>query len=232
MEEYLKIMADEELMKTLKNSGISQEQIEAWAREESGYDPSKPLNVSNLKTGVSNTMGAVAGLYKDKINNMFGGDLVKFFTDWGASYAKSLGDGFLKTFETVLTAIKGKFISLEKEIDTRLTAILTHVREVLDKGLELTMTIKVVLDMSSVEAGLGAMPSLGGGLNVSDSVNSALAAAASQVSETKYDLSGNPSANDGTTYNFTQNNYSPKALSATDIYRNTKNQFALLKNMG
>lgn len=32
----------------------------------------------------------------------------------------------------------------------------------------------------------------------------------------------------GTTVNFTQNNYSPKALSRTEIYRNTQNGFAVL----
>ena len=32
-----------------------------------------------------------------------------------------------------------------------------------------------------------------------------------------------------TTMNFTQNNYSPKALSKLDIYRQTKNQFAQMK---
>ena len=30
-------------------------------------------------------------------------------------------------------------------------------------------------------------------------------------------------------FNFTQNNYSPKPLSRIDIYRQTKNQFAQLK---
>ena len=33
----------------------------------------------------------------------------------------------------------------------------------------------------------------------------------------------------GNTYTFTQNNYSPKALSRLDIYRQTKNQFSALK---
>lgn len=35
----------------------------------------------------------------------------------------------------------------------------------------------------------------------------------------------------GTNYNFTQNNYSPKALSAVEIYRQTKNQFSTLKGV-
>ena len=33
------------------------------------------------------------------------------------------------------------------------------------------------------------------------------------------------------TYTFTQNNYSPKSLSSLEIYRQTKNQFAMLKGV-
>lgn len=35
--------------------------------------------------------------------------------------------------------------------------------------------------------------------------------------------------NSSTSFNFTQNNYSPKALSRVDIYRQTKNQFSMVK---
>lgn len=42
---------------------------------------------------------------------------------------------------------------------------------------------------------------------------------------------GNKVPDSGNTYQFTQNNYSPKALSRTDIYRQTKNQFAAMKGM-
>jgi len=35
----------------------------------------------------------------------------------------------------------------------------------------------------------------------------------------------------GNSYNFVQNNYSPKALSRIDIYRQTKSQFAELKGV-
>lgn len=40
---------------------------------------------------------------------------------------------------------------------------------------------------------------------------------------------GTPSV--GNSYSFVQNNYSPKALSRIDIYRQTKNQFSALKGL-
>ena len=48
-----------------------------------------------------------------------------------------------------------------------------------------------------------------------------------QIRDTKED--GTPSV--GNSYSFVQNNYSPKALSRIDIYRQTKNQFSALKGL-
>ena len=38
-------------------------------------------------------------------------------------------------------------------------------------------------------------------------------------------------ATGGASYSFVQNNYSPKALSRVDIYRQTKNQFTAMKEV-
>ena len=43
---------------------------------------------------------------------------------------------------------------------------------------------------------------------------------------------GDPNATPtGASFNFTQNNYSPKALSRVEIYRQTKNQFSAMERM-
>ena len=42
---------------------------------------------------------------------------------------------------------------------------------------------------------------------------------------------GNTKSTSGNNYNLIQNNYSPKALSRIDIYRQTKNQFSALKGL-
>ena len=47
-------------------------------------------------------------------------------------------------------------------------------------------------------------------------------------SEIQNGVAGLPAGN---TYQFTQNNYSPKALSRIEIYRQTKNQFSTLKGL-
>ena len=51
----------------------------------------------------------------------------------------------------------------------------------------------------------------------------------------KYAENVNPSQNQNggsNTYNFNQYNYSPKALSRIDLYRQTNNQFAMMKERG
>lgn len=47
--------------------------------------------------------------------------------------------------------------------------------------------------------------------------------------QTAYGQNGSNKGGAQTNYNFTQNNYSPKALSRTEIYRQTRNEFARLK---
>ena len=42
---------------------------------------------------------------------------------------------------------------------------------------------------------------------------------------------GENSPNEGSTFNFNQYNYSPKALSRVEIYRQTKNQFSAMERM-
>ena len=84
-------------------------------------------------------------------------------------------------------------------------------------------TIRPVLDLSNVESGtarLNAMFSRTQAINVSSSMNEQVGKEIQNGS----DVNGsNP------IYQFTQNNYSPKALSRAEIYRQTKNQFSVMK---
>ena len=60
---------------------------------------------------------------------------------------------------------------------------------------------------------------------------SALKVQSSREAESNDNSTGASEKSSGTTYNFTQNNYSPKALSRIEIYRQTKNQFTALKGL-
>lgn len=81
-----------------------------------------------------------------------------------------------------------------------------------------TPVIKPILDLSNVSRGAIEMKRMFDATHVAASMTSEGEAGA-DADETK----------SGSNYTFVQNNYSPKALSRIDIYRQTKNQFAMLK---
>jgi hypothetical protein len=95
-------------------------------------------------------------------------------------------------------------------------------------------TISPVLDLSQVKkeatslADILAMPSL----DVASTTSSAKSANTSFESNRTTDGSGTTAGSSGTTYNYTQNNTSPKALSTTEIYRQTKNLVSQTKKEG
>ena len=99
------------------------------------------------------------------------------------------------------------------------------VRDVVDGSMDVQPTIRPVLDLSEVQSGAGrlsAILSRSQALRISSSMNE------STGSEVQNGVVG---GSVGNTYQFTQNNYSPKALSRIEIYRQTKNQFSALKGL-
>ena len=104
---------------------------------------------------------------------------------------------------------------------------IARVAEAVDGGMDVEPTIRPVLDLSNVETGakrLNAMFSRNQALSIDRSMNRSTISSSDQNGETSTSDSGN-------TFNFTQNNYSPKSLSRVDIYRQTKNQFSTFQRM-
>lgn len=93
--------------------------------------------------------------------------------------------------------------------------------ETLNKALSGSPTIKPVVDLSDVKSSVS---------KINTMFSSTQATSISSGLNSGKTIGKSSSASSGaTTYNFTQNNYSPKALSRIDIYRQTKNQFSTLK---
>ena len=111
--------------------------------------------------------------------------------------------------------------------------IAENIAATMDEDFEYQPTIRPVLDMDEVDSGLNSFDRnfANRSMNLAGSINRVQKAALAD----KYAESVNPSQNQNggpTTYNFTQNNYSPKALSRIDLYRQTNNQFAMMKERG
>ena len=111
----------------------------------------------------------------------------------------------------------------QKAIDSTKSAI-ARLADTVMNGIDTEPTIRPVLDLSNVESGtrrISAMFSRNQAMSISSGMErSPISNSDSQngVSETST----------GATYSFVQNNYSPKALSRIEIYRQTSNQFAAM----
>lgn len=101
----------------------------------------------------------------------------------------------------------------------------SRIAELVDEDIDVQPTITPVLDISSVQSGvkkLSALFSRSQAMTIDGEMNHNSSGTIQNGEET-------PST--GNTYSFTQNNYSPKALSRVEIYRQTKNQFSALERM-
>ena len=106
-----------------------------------------------------------------------------------------------------------------------LSNAISKIREFVDGEMEVQPTIRPVLDLSEVRSGVGRLTAI-------LSRSQAMKISSSMNRETTGEIQngdGTPSV--GNSYSFVQNNYSPKALSRIDIYRQTKNQFSALKGL-
>ena len=102
---------------------------------------------------------------------------------------------------------------------------ISRIADIINSDLDTQPTIRPVLDLSNVESGavrLQALFSRGQAMSISSDLNHASSA------DAKPDVSATKTGN---TFQFTQINNSPKALSRTEIYRQTSNQFSAFERM-
>lgn len=122
-------------------------------------------------------------------------------TDVGKKIAKSSLDGVKSSINRISEAING-------DIDSQ-------------------PTIRPVLDLTSLESDAGK-------INAMFSRTQAMGIEAQMTAQKESEIQNGEktaSPSGGNSYVFEQNNYSPKALSRIDIYRQTKNQFSALERM-
>ena len=102
------------------------------------------------------------------------------------------------------------------------------VSDLIENGIDAVPTIRPVLDLTDIESEIsriGSMFSDSPVVSIGASINRANAQT-NQNGVVNQSPQVTPSS-----YTFNQNNYSPKALSRSDIYRQTKNQFSTFERM-
>lgn len=135
------------------------------------------------------------------------------------------GLGFVNAIGTYAVKAYNASADMAKSAKTGLGNAIAKVKDMIDNGVDTQPTIRPILDLSDVEEKSHR-------LNTLFSRSQALTVSTGIAASRGQDLQNeDTNPNTGNSYNFTQNNYSPKALSRTEIYRQTKNQFSAMERM-
>lgn len=135
---------------------------------------------------------------------------------FGVAFVNAIGDYVNKSYEAGSGMAEAAKNGLNNAISKAKDFITNNVTQ---------PTIRPVLDLSNVEAGAGR-------LNAMLSRTQAMSISSRMNRENDLEVqNGEEISGNGSTFNFTQNNYSPKALSRVEIYRQTKNQFSAMERM-
>lgn len=135
------------------------------------------------------------------------------------------GLGFVNAIGTYAVKAYNASADMAKSAKTGLGNAIAKVKDMIDNGVDTQPTIRPILDLSDVEEKSHR-------LNTLFSRSQALAVSTGIATSRGQNLQNEDvSPNTRNSYNFTQNNYSPKALSRTEIYRQTKNQFSAMERM-
>ena len=104
-----------------------------------------------------------------------------------------------------------------------------HMSALLASDMDTAPTIRPVLDLSGIEKGTAQLNGILGAKRTINLSTAQIRAANMADTSLGVQAAGREVVNKTINNNFTQNNYSPKALSRIEIYRQTNNQFTAMK---
>ena len=140
--------------------------------------------------------------------------------------------GFIDGVRSMISRVEESGAEIGDAAIDGIKSVIDEAATLIDKDVSSDLVISPVLDLSDVQNGIGilrkalssAEMKTTAGINVKQ-ISSHMSGI-NEVSETP----GRATRGE-TKYEFTQNNYSPKALTRLEIYRQTRNQFAQLKGL-
>ena len=136
------------------------------------------------------------------------------------------GLGFVNGIKNYAETAYDVSADMASSAKTGLSDAISKVKDVIDGKIDSQPAIRPVLDLTDVETKshrLNALLSRSQALSISTGMRVA--------QERELQNEGENRNSTGNNYKFTQNNYSPKALSRTEIYRQTKNQFSAYERL-
>ena len=222
------IKSKEESLKTSFTTSLSSALTSIRGQYSSFYDAGRYL-VEGFTAGINDNVSLAASAaasmahsaYTSAMNALNAASPSKLFMKVG-SYVPL---GFAIGISSEKSAIEKSTDSMaQTALDSTKNAI-AKVADAINSDMDTQPTIRPVLDLTDVETKAGR-------LNTLFSRNRALSIESSMNHpSTLENQNGAQTGSSGSVFSFTQNNYSPKALSRVEIYRQTKNQFSQMERM-
>lgn len=149
--------------------------------------------------------------------------------EWG-------GEGFTIGLLNLVSSAKNAGSELANSAMDSVKEAISRARDTLENTSEVQPTIRPVVDLSDVSSKAREI-----GRTFSANRRFSVGVTAAKVASASYGFASGQNGSSSNTpsdsnysgvnnFNFTQNNYSPKALSRSEIYRDTNNQFSQLKD--
>jgi hypothetical protein len=187
--------------------------------------------IRGMINGLANGIGQVAAAARNVATNALHAAMSalgisspsKEFMKIGQFSAEGMALGLTKYSDVV----ENSATNVAKSALETVRGTLAGLSATISSEMDLSPTISPVLDLSKVKQGAGTLGRImtATPLSVAASYSSATAAADGVSNNTTTTVDGTPATNSALV-SYTQNNYSPKALSTADIYRGTKNQLS------
>lgn len=149
----------------------------------------------------------------------------RVFTEIGGYSAK----GLIKGLDEMSGSVGKAAATTGTTAVDSLRKSLSGFSDLITSDVDFQPTITPVLDLSSIKKGAGQIGSILPSQSVSVDSSYVKAKAISSERMTTQESTATDAAAISKTVNYTQNNYSPKALSAATIYRQTNNQISKVK---
>ena len=144
--------------------------------------------------------------------------------------------GLINGIDDYRSKVYNSGTNLGRAVIESMNSSLENTNDLFDLGIDGNPVIRPILDLSDIDAKSDKIDSLFDGVNnLAATINlngtiSRAQIAASSFSNASANQNGvNNNTPVGNNFNFVQNNYSPKALSRKEIYRQTRNQFSVIQ---
>lgn len=210
---------------TTKHLGDATEYAEQAGKDfTTGF--AKGLTNANVMQTLNNAINQVVNKSKELKDKLDERSPSRLSAGYGAFFTQGFANGIISKIGIVETAVE----ELASTASDPLAYAAQAVNEILNSDGDFEPVITPVLDLDELEKQASGIHDLLNS-NRTISVDGARIRAAQIASSKSESVNQNGSINGSgqTNYNFVQNNYSPKALSRAEIYRQTNNQFSRIK---